>query len=135
MRNLHGWQRFAGCLLRRSLNVRARYLGDHDKFSAWGIRFPRGIFVPVSDAHAQKKIAGNRHFEIENSDAEEVEFVETVKTECQEVAEPAQAEFMAPEEFAPEVTEEAAEEPQPAQPTDDKPPFASIQKHHNKRRK
>ena len=54
--------------------MRARYLGDHDNFAAWGIPFPRGVFVEVSDAHAQKKIAGNSHFEIEQSDAEDVDF-------------------------------------------------------------
>lgn len=60
---------------------RAKYLGDHDNFSAWGIRFPLGVFVPVSDEHAQKKISTNSHFEVENSDAEDVAFVETLKAE------------------------------------------------------
>jgi hypothetical protein len=61
--------------------MRARYLGDHDNFTAWEIRFPRGVFVPVTDPHAQGKIKNNREFEVENSDAEEVEFVETQRSE------------------------------------------------------
>lgn len=70
--------------------MRARYLGERDDFAAWGIRFPRGVFVKVSDAHAQKKIAGNSHFEVEVLDAEDVEFTETVRTtvEAQEVPQP-----------------------------------------------
>jgi hypothetical protein len=60
--------------------MRARYLGDHSEFSAWGIQFPRGVFVKIDDPHAQKKISANSHFEVENSDAEEVEFVEVPRS-------------------------------------------------------
>lgn len=59
--------------------MRARYLGDHSNFTSWGIPFPRGVFVEVGDPHAQKKIAGNNHFEVENSDAEDVVFTEMPK--------------------------------------------------------
>ena len=61
--------------------MRARYLGDHDNLTAWGIRFPRGIFVRVDDKAAQQKIASNQHFEVENVDADEVQFVEHVREE------------------------------------------------------
>lgn len=60
---------------------RAKYLGDHSNFAAWGIHFPRGVYVPVNDEAAQKKISANCHFEVESIDAEDVEFVETVKDE------------------------------------------------------
>jgi hypothetical protein len=59
--------------------MRARYLGDHDNFTAWEIRFPRGVFVRIDAPAVQAKIAGNSHFEVEQIDAEDVEFVETPK--------------------------------------------------------
>lgn len=59
--------------------MRARYLGDHAEITLWELTFPRGVFVSVEDPHAQMKIAGNSHFEVEVTDAEDVEFVETPK--------------------------------------------------------
>lgn len=61
--------------------MRARYLGDHSSIALFGIQFPKGVFVPVDDAHAKKKIAGNSHFEVENVDAEDVEFTEVIHDE------------------------------------------------------
>lgn len=57
--------------------MRARYLGDHDSVTLFGIDFPKGVFVSVEGAHAQKKIGNNGHFEVERTEAESVEFVET----------------------------------------------------------
>lgn len=57
--------------------MRARYLGDHDSVTLWGITFPAGVYVYVDDPAAQMKIAGNAHFEIERNDIDSVSFVET----------------------------------------------------------
>lgn len=38
------------------------YIGDHDSTTLWGITFPRGVAVSVSDAHALRKLSGNNHF-------------------------------------------------------------------------
>lgn len=59
--------------------MRARYLGDHDSVTLFGIHFPKGVFVDVDDAHAQRKVAGNSHFEVEKIQAETVEFREVAK--------------------------------------------------------
>lgn len=56
--------------------MRARYLGDHVDMRAFGISFPRGVYVEVTDTHAQTKIRGNNHFEVESDDIETVEFKE-----------------------------------------------------------
>jgi hypothetical protein len=57
--------------------MRARYTGDSDSITLFGTTFPKGVFVPVEGDHAQKKIAGNRFFEIEGGDIQDVEFTET----------------------------------------------------------
>lgn len=90
------------------MTFRAKYLGDHDRFSAWGIRFPRGVFVPVTDPHAQAKISGNSHFEVEQSDAEDVEFTETPMGES--VAEAPGADADAPEGCETEAADDVAED-------------------------
>ena len=59
--------------------MRARYLGDHSNMTSWGINFPRGVFVRIDNEAAKRKIPNNSHFEVENSDAEDVVFVEEVK--------------------------------------------------------
>ena len=38
------------------------YLGDHAATTLWGIQFPRGVAVAVSDPHAIRKLEGNSHF-------------------------------------------------------------------------
>lgn len=38
------------------------YLGDRESVTLWGIHFPCGVAVSVSDPHALRKLAGNGHF-------------------------------------------------------------------------
>jgi hypothetical protein len=38
------------------------YLGDHESVTLWGITFPQGVAVSVSDEHAIGKLRGNNHF-------------------------------------------------------------------------
>jgi hypothetical protein len=66
--------------------MRARYLGDHDNFTAWELRFPRGVFVRIDDPAVQAKIRGNNHFEVEQIDADDVEFIETPRAVAPEAA-------------------------------------------------
>jgi hypothetical protein len=87
--------------------MRARYLGNLDNFAAFGIHFPRGVFVEVSDTHAQSKIRNNNHYEVEREDIEDVEFTETVTP--------------APQDEAPAQTPEAVHEVGDAQPVVEEP--------------
>lgn len=87
------------------MSFRAKYLGDHNDFSAWGIRFPRGVFVPVDDPHAQAKISANCHFEVEKSDAEDVEFTETLKQDFAQPEASIEVEPVAEPEAAPVIEE------------------------------
>jgi hypothetical protein len=38
------------------------YLGDHEAVTLWGIEFPQGVAVSVSDEQAIGKLRGNSHF-------------------------------------------------------------------------
>lgn len=38
------------------------YIGDEPSVFAFGLTFPRGAFVEVTDAHALKKLANHPHF-------------------------------------------------------------------------
>jgi hypothetical protein len=43
--------------------MRFRYLGDKDEMVAFGYRFAGGNEPEVTDAHALRKLSGNRFFE------------------------------------------------------------------------
>lgn len=38
------------------------YIGDHEGTEVFGLRFPRGTAVEVSDPHAVMKLRNNSHF-------------------------------------------------------------------------
>ena len=78
--------------------MRARYIGDHAETTLWGLRFPRGVFISVDDPHAQMKLAGNREFEVETIDAEEVEFVEALRERVADVPQVSEESQAAPVE-------------------------------------
>lgn len=43
------------------------YLGDHESVSLYGVHFPVGVFVEVTNETLLRKLAGNTHFEAENA--------------------------------------------------------------------
>jgi hypothetical protein len=38
------------------------YIGDEPSVFAFGLTFPKGVFVEVTDAHALKKLPNHSHF-------------------------------------------------------------------------
>jgi hypothetical protein len=38
------------------------YVGGDEETTAFGLRFPRGVGVEVTDAHAIRKLSNNPHF-------------------------------------------------------------------------
>jgi hypothetical protein len=55
--------------------MRARYQGNHDSTTLFGIHFPRGVFVDIP-VQFHEKVKGNSTFEVETMEAEIVEFKE-----------------------------------------------------------
>lgn len=49
------------------------YIGEEEETDAFGLRFPRGVPVEVTDAHAVRKLRWNVHF------SEVIEGVEVVE--------------------------------------------------------
>lgn len=60
--------------------IRARYTGDVQNFSAFGIEFPEGEFVEVTNTKIAAKLKCNSHFEVKEGEFEDVQFTETKKT-------------------------------------------------------